>query len=150
VSTGRQLAAPVIFGLADGCMTMLGVLLYLLHDQKLIFPAALMGGISAAVSMAGGEWMSDSDNGFGAAAVMGLATGLGAIAPAVPFLFVRGPLAIGLTVAVCAVIAAVVGIMRGRASTRHALWFEVGLTYALFCVIFAVVLVCAIIVPVPG
>lgn len=144
------LLRPVIFGLADGSMSLLGVLLYLLHDQALIFPAALMGGVSAAVSMAGGEWLSDSDNGLGASVVMGLATGAGAILPAVPFTVARGAPAIGLTVGVCLVIAAIVGIMRGRSSQRHALWFEVAITFALLGVIFGVVLGCALIVPNPG
>ena len=32
---------PAIFGLGDGCMSIVGVVLYLLGDQRLIFPAAL-------------------------------------------------------------------------------------------------------------
>jgi VIT1/CCC1 family predicted Fe2+/Mn2+ transporter len=145
----RANAAATIFGLSDGCMSMLGVLLYLLHDQGAIFPAALMGGISAAVSMAGGEWMSDSDNGLGAASIMGLATGAGAILPAVPFAFARGAAAISGTVAVCIVIGVTVGIMRSRGSS-HSRGFELAVTFAMLAGIFGIVLACALVVPVPG
>lgn len=145
-----SLLRPAIFGLADGCMSLLGVILYLLHHQELIFPAALMGGISAAVSMAGGEWMSDSDNGFLPSAVMGLATGTGAILPAIPFAFVRGSVAVLASVLICALVAVVVGAMRGRASRKHSAGFQMAVTFALFGVIFAVVLVCSLIVPNPG
>jgi VIT1/CCC1 family predicted Fe2+/Mn2+ transporter len=139
-----------VFGLADGTMSMLGVLLYLLHHQNLIFPAALMGGISAAVSMAGGEWLSDSDNGFGASAVMGLATGAGAILPAVPFALARGATALTATVVICLLIGVVVGGMRGQAGRRHSKVFEMAVTLGLLAVIFGVVLVCSVLVPNPG
>lgn len=129
---------------------MLGVLLYLLHHQNLIFPAALMGGISAAVSMAGGEWLSDSDNGLGASAVMGLATGAGAILPAIPFALARGPLALTATVCICLLIGIVVGVMRGQAGARHSKVFEMAVTLGLLAVIFGVVLVCSVLVPNPG
>lgn len=145
-----MLLRPVIFGLADGCMSLLGVILYLLHNQALIFPAALMGGISAAVSMAGGEWLSDSASGFGASVAMGAATGTGAILPAIPFAFARGPLAISLTVGVCLAIAGIVGTMRGHSSREHGFWFNVAVTYLLLGVIFGVVLACSLIVPNPG
>jgi VIT1/CCC1 family predicted Fe2+/Mn2+ transporter len=144
------LLRPAIFGLADGCMSMLGVLLYLLHHQNLIFPAALMGGISAAVSMAGGEWMSDSDNGFFPSAVMGLATGAGGILPAVPFALARGPLALTGTVVICLLIAGAVGAMRGRVSTKHGAVFEMAVTLLLLAAIFGIVLFCSVIVPNPG
>jgi len=73
-------------------MSLLGVVLYLMGHQSIIFPAALCGGISSALSMAGGEWLSDSENGLGASCVMGAATGLGAILPAVPYALWKGPL----------------------------------------------------------
>lgn len=145
-----ELAAPLIFGLADGCMSLLGVVLYLLHNEGLIFPAAVMGGISAAVSMAGGEWMSDSDNGFGTAIVMGLATGAGAILPAVPFAFARGAAALTASVVICLMIGCVVGVMRGHASEKHGMAFQVGLTLLLLAAIFGVVLACTLVVPNPG
>lgn len=144
------LLRPAIFGLADGCMSLLGVVLYLLHDPRLIFPAALAGGISSAVSMAGGEWMSDSENGFAPSAVMGLATGTGAILPAIPFAFARGPLALGCSIAVCMGIGVVVGTMRGNASTSHSFRFEMAVTFALLALIFGVVLVCSLVLPNPG
>src|ERR1035441_1101152 len=49
-STRGKLARPAVFGLADGLMSMLGVVLFLLGHRSLIFPAALSGGISSALS----------------------------------------------------------------------------------------------------
>jgi VIT1/CCC1 family predicted Fe2+/Mn2+ transporter len=144
------LLRPAVFGLADGTMSMLGVLLYLLHHQNLIFPAALMGGISAAVSMAGGEWLSDSDNGLGASAVMGLSTGAGAILPAVPFALARGVLALTGTIVISLLIGVVVGAMRGASDDGHSKAFNMFVTLALLGLIFGVVLVCSVLVPNPG
>jgi VIT1/CCC1 family predicted Fe2+/Mn2+ transporter len=131
-------------------MSLLGVILYLLHDQRLIFPAALMGGISAAVSMAGGEYMSDSENGIGPSAVMGLATGAGSILPAVPFAFTRGPAALGAMIAVSLLIGVTVGVMRSQASTKHSLRFQLLVTLLMLAGIFGIVLVCSLVVPNPG
>jgi VIT1/CCC1 family predicted Fe2+/Mn2+ transporter len=146
----RDLLRPAIFGLADGCMSLLGVVLYLLHDQRLIFPAALMGGISAAVSMAGGEYLSDSGSGPGASLVMGLATGAGAVAPAVPFAFTTGAAALAAMVVISVATGVTVGVLRGKASARHGTAFEVAVTLATLAGIFGVVLACALVVPNPG
>ena len=43
----RNLTRPAIFGLADGLMSMLGVVLYLSGHESLVFPTALSGAISA-------------------------------------------------------------------------------------------------------
>lgn len=146
-----DLARPAIFGLADGCMSLLGVILYLLHKQDLIFPAALMGGISAAVSMAGGEWMSDSENGPFPSLVMGLATGLGGILPAIPFAFAKGAVALTGMIAISVVIGVVVvGVLRSQSSETHGLAFQLGVTFLMLAGIFGIVLACALVVPSPG
>jgi VIT1/CCC1 family predicted Fe2+/Mn2+ transporter len=131
-------------------MSLLGVILYLLHDQSLIFPAALSGAISSAMSMAGGEYMSDSDNGLVPSLIMGLATGLGGILPALPFAFARGAGALVLMGAICVLIGLVVGLMRARTCVKHTFRQEVFGTFALLGGIFAVVLACALIFPSPG
>jgi VIT1/CCC1 family predicted Fe2+/Mn2+ transporter len=132
-----------VFGLADGLMSILGVVLYLLGHPSLIFPAALSGGISSALSMAGGEWLSDSENGLGASCVMGAATGLGAILPALPFAITSGAAALASTIVICAGIAAVVALMRPNRS-RVLAFAE---TYAILGAIFLVVLACGLFLP---
>ncbi len=138
-----RLARPAIFGLADGLMSMLGVVLFLLGHQDLIFPAALSGGISSALSMAGGEWLSDSENGLGASCVMGGATGLGAILPALPYALGTGPAAVAESVVICCLIGFVVSLMRPRRGLGMALVETFGILLA----IFGVVLACGLFLP---
>ena len=141
---------PAIFGLGDGCMSIVGVVLYLLGDQRLIFPAALSGAISAALSMAGSEYLSDSDNGVWPSAVMGLSTAAGGIAPAVPFLFTTGAGALTWMGGICLVIGGVVGVMRAQACAKHGFWAELGGTLAIFLLIFGAVLAVSLALPSPG
>lgn len=124
-------------------MSMLGVVLYLMGHQALIFPAALCGGISSALSMAGGEWLSDSENGLGASCVMGAATGLGAILPALPYALGTGPLAVAESVIICVCIGVCVAAMRPLRGFGMAL-VE---TFGILLVIFAVVLVIGLALP---
>lgn len=138
-----RLARPAIFGLADGMMSLLGVVLYLLGHEALIFPAALSGGISSALSMAGGEWLSDSDNGLGASCVMGAATGVGAILPAIPYAVTSGTTALACSIVICVLIAAVVALMRPMRSQTLAF----AETYAILGAIFLVVLACGLFLP---
>jgi VIT1/CCC1 family predicted Fe2+/Mn2+ transporter len=138
-----NLTRPAIFGLADGTMSLLGVVLYLLGHPALIFPAAVSGGISSSLSMAGGEWLSDSDNGLGASCVMGAATGLGAILPALPYAFTSGVTAITCSITICVLIGAVVALMRPNRSRMLAL----AETYAVLGAIFLVVLACGLFLP---
>jgi VIT1/CCC1 family predicted Fe2+/Mn2+ transporter len=143
VTVKSSLARPAIFGLADGMMSLLGVVLYLLGHQSLILPAALSGGISSALSMAGGEWLSDSDNGLGASCVMGAATGVGAILPAVPYALTTGVPAIAASVVVCVAIGVLVASLRPNRGRYLALTE----TFGVLIVIFAVVLACGVFLP---
>ena len=124
-------------------MSMLGVVLYLMGHQALIFPAALSGGISSALSMAGGEWLSDSENGFGASLVMGGATGLGAILPALPYAFGAGPAAVAESVVICVMIGLVVALLRPSRGPGMAM----AETFGVLLAIFAVVLACGVFLP---
>jgi VIT1/CCC1 family predicted Fe2+/Mn2+ transporter len=141
---------PAIFGLGDGCMSIVGVVLYLLGDQRLIFPAALSGAISAALSMSGNEYLSDSDNGFWPSAVMGTATATGGIAPAIPFLFTTGALALEWMGVICLLIGVIVGVMRARECRKHTFWQELGGTLGIFILIFAAVFAASLALPASG
>ena len=139
----QRLLKPAIFGLSDGMMSLLGVVLYLLGHQDLIFPAAVSGAISSALSMAGGEWLSESDSGLGASCVMGAATGLGGMLPALPFAFTSGRTALGFMVVICLGIGALVALMRtGRSRLR-----AFAETAAVLAAIFLAVLLCGLFLP---
>jgi VIT1/CCC1 family predicted Fe2+/Mn2+ transporter len=76
---------PVVFGSFDGLTCFLGVLFGLLGHPQLVMAAAVGVGTAEIVGMAAGEWQSDSSNGLAASAVIGLASGVGAILPALPY-----------------------------------------------------------------
>jgi VIT1/CCC1 family predicted Fe2+/Mn2+ transporter len=132
-----------VFGLADGMMSLLGVVLYLLGHQSLIFPAALSGGISSALSMAGGEWLSDSGNGLGASCVMGAATGAGAVLPALPYAFGSGRAALAGSLVTCVLIGVAVAVIR----PHRRLWLALAQTFGILAAILATVLLCGLLLP---
>jgi VIT1/CCC1 family predicted Fe2+/Mn2+ transporter len=138
-----KLTRAAVFGLADGMMSLLGVILYLMGHQALIFPAALSGGISSALSMAGGEWLSDSENGLGASCIMGAATGTGAVLPAIPYAITTGSTAISASIVICIFIGIAVALMRPGRSKPKAL----AETFAILGAIFLVVLACGLFLP---
>lgn len=140
----RGLARPAVFGGFDGTASLLGVVIYLLFSHpSLIFPAATSGAASSAVSMAGGEWLSDSDNGFAASAVMGIATFAGALLPAVPFAFGAGPAAAAASAAVCLGICLVVARLRENRGFGLAL----AETFGILAAVIAVTVLCGLFLP---
>lgn len=81
----KETLKPSIFGSFDGLTSLLGVFIPLLSSPNVIFSTCLCLGVSSAVSMGLGEYLSigrvkDS-------LYMGVFTGLGCVVPAVPFLF---------------------------------------------------------------
>lgn len=138
----RALARPVIFGLADGAMSILGVVFYASGHAGLVFPVALSGGLTAAVSMAAGELLSDGGTPDKVAAfAMGAATLAGSVAPALPYAFWHGLVAPLLSVAVCVAVAAVVGRLRQNRKHRY---IE---TFAVLAVVVAVAVACGLAFP---
>ena len=139
-----DLARPAVFGSFDGCASLLGVVIYLaMQHPALIFPAALSGAISSALSMGAGEWLSDSANGFRASCVMAAATFTGAILPAIPFAITAGTLAFAECAVICSAIAFTVAAMRRLRSLPLAL----AETFGLLTAVAAVVLACGLILP---
>jgi len=108
--------SPLVFGLCDGAMSILGVVFFAAGHTDLVFPIAVSGGVSAACSMAGGEYLSvrdkDQPRRLAAAAAMGAATLAGSILPAFPYLFLRGWQAPAVAVIALAAVAAAVGRLR--------------------------------------
>lgn len=100
-----KILKPAIFGMFDGLTSSLGVILALLAAPHALLLAALGVGVSGTVGMAAGEYLSESDNGFLASVVMGLATGLGVLLPILPFMFLSGvvPLILSILITISTV-----------------------------------------------
>lgn len=140
----QSLARPAVFGGFDGCASLLGVIVYLVASHpSLIFPAALSGAIGSAISMGGGEWLSDSENGFAASCVMAGATFTGALLPAIPFALWTGPLAMAGSGVVCCAIGFVVACLR----PNRGLGLAVAETFAILGAVAGVTLVLGLFLP---
>lgn len=138
------LARPAVFGGFDGMASLLGVVIYLaMTHPVLIFPAAASGAISSAVSMGGGEWLSDNEHGLGASLVMAAATFCGALLPALPFAFTTGPAAIAECAVICLGIAVTVAALRPNRGLGLALAETIGI----LVVVAAVVVACGLFLP---
>ena len=78
-----------VFGSFDGLTSALGVITGLVvagvHDGRHILAASLGLAIAATTGMAAGEYLSDTSRSKRRAAVMGAATFLGSVLPALPF-----------------------------------------------------------------
>lgn len=107
-------ARQVIFGLADGSMSITGVVLYAAGHSGIVFSVACAGGLSAAASMAGGELLSDRKSSWLPVTSMGAATLLGSVIPALPYLFLHGWAAPAVAVVLLLGVAVVVARLRGH------------------------------------
>lgn len=113
--------SPAVFGAFDGLTSSLGVLLGLAAHPHLVLPAAIGVGAAEMVGMAAGQWQSDSDDGLGAALVIGASTGAGCVLPAIPFALLHpGAAAIVSAVLVLAVTAGIARLRAGRRGRRRA------------------------------
>jgi len=119
---GAALRGQAVFGVSDGLMSILGVVLFIAaRSPALVFPAALMGGVSAAYSMGAGEFLGEDDSpGWAASLVMGAATFAGTVLPAVPYLWCAGWAALAQSCAVCLLVALLVGHLRSWRPHRYA------------------------------
>lgn len=110
-----RLMRPAVFGVFDGSTSVLSILLAYRHLDALIFPGALALGAVGAVGMAAGEYLSDdTDSGLGASAAIGVATGLGTVAPAVPYLLLQGMAAAVAALGVLLLIGALIAGVRSK------------------------------------
>lgn len=140
-----RLVPAAILGGFDGAASLIGVTVYLAATRHplLIFAAALSGALSAAVSMGGGEFLSDSDSGLQASAVMAAATFTGALLPAVPFAFGFTP----VTVTACAVTCAMIVLTVAALQPSRRLPRALAETAALLTLAVLVALACARLLP---
>jgi VIT1/CCC1 family predicted Fe2+/Mn2+ transporter len=105
-----------IFGSFDGMTSTLGVVAGLLatHASASKIVAASIGiAVAATVGMGAGQYLSDGAKNLRNAVVMAVATLIGSVIPAVPFLFGDSRACIAASIAVTAVAAAFIGHYRG-------------------------------------
>ena len=119
---------------------LLGVVLYLMGHEYHLPRRPLRGHLQRAV-MAGGEWLTDSENGLRDSCVMGAPTGPGAILPALPYAFER-PRAVAESVWIC-----VSSASGGRPEAEQGLRDGARGDVRYPAVIFRVVLACGLVLP---
>jgi VIT1/CCC1 family predicted Fe2+/Mn2+ transporter len=89
--------APSIFGFADGVVCAMGIIcgMVITHQPPAaIWAAAFSAGLAEFAGMSAGQYQSAPEDGRTVAVVCGLSALLGAVMPAVPYLFTRGLVAV--------------------------------------------------------
>lgn len=88
----RDDVKQAVFGGFDGLASAIGMIaaVALTGAYSTLLVAAVALAAGAAVSMAAGEWLSDADGSVHRALVMGGATLIGSVSPAIPFAFGHG------------------------------------------------------------
>ncbi len=139
----KALLAASIFGICDGMMSILGVALDLRGHPEVVLRAALLGAVSAGLSMAVAQHLSeDNDSTLPAAIAIGISTAAGTALPALPCALLHGAAAIGGTGAVCGLLAVAVALLRGHGDARRIL-----LALVLLASVFAVTVACTLLTP---
>jgi VIT1/CCC1 family predicted Fe2+/Mn2+ transporter len=124
-------------------VSLLGAVWFLSDHPALVLGAAISGGVTSAVSMAGFDSLSDSDRSVRESCTLGAATGVGCALPAVPYAFLHGAAAVGVSVAVCASLAVLIALIRPNRSRALSLAEVLGVV----AVAFAAVIVCGLFLP---
>ena len=105
-----------IFGSFDGMTSTLGVVAGLLATKASashVVAAAIGIAVAATVGMGAGQYLSDGQRNVRKALVMALATLVGSVLPAIPFLFGTSQACVIASLAITALAAAVIGHYRG-------------------------------------
>jgi VIT1/CCC1 family predicted Fe2+/Mn2+ transporter len=138
-----SLARPVIFGLGDGMVSLLGAVWFLSGHPALVLGAAVSGGVTSAISMAGFDSLSDSERSVRESCALGLATGVGCTLPAVPYALLHGAPAVAVSVVICAALAVLIALIRPNRSRILSLAEVLGVV----ALAFAAVIVCGLFLP---
>ena len=105
-----------IFGSFDGMTSTLGVIAGLLAtgaSASKILAAAIGIAVAATIGMGAGQYLSDGQRNLRLAVVMGLATLVGSVLPAIPFIFGASNACILASIAITLAAAGVIGHYRG-------------------------------------
>ncbi len=109
-----------IFGSFDGMTSTLGVVAGLLATHATapkILSAAIGIAVAATVGMGAGQYLSDGERNLRKALVMAVATLIGAVLPAIPFIFGDSQACVLASIAITIAAAAVIGHYRGYVVT---------------------------------
>lgn len=107
-----------IFGVSDGLTSALGVVIPLAVAGRPMFTVAFGLAICAAIGMGGGEYLSDKTGRLRSAAMMAIASFLGTLIPAVPFLLLPYGPATAIAVLLCLLTAVIISEAKSRTMTR--------------------------------
>lgn len=124
-------------------VSLLGAVWFLSDHPALVLGAAVSGGLTSAVSMAGFDALSDSDRSVRESCTLGLATGVGCALPAVPYAILHGAAAVAASVAVCAALSVLIALIRPGRSRALSLAGVLGVV----ALAFAAVIVCGLVLP---
>lgn len=127
--------APAIFGFADGMTCAAGIVVGMLISHQpagAVWVAAFSAGLAEFAGMTSGQLQSAPEDGKTAALVCGLASLIGAVFPAVPYLVTSGGMALAASVAVTAILCGIVAYLRPEKGWR-AYGLSYGITAAACC-----------------
>ncbi|HUA44498.1 MAG TPA: VIT1/CCC1 transporter family protein [Solirubrobacteraceae bacterium] len=105
-----------IFGSFDGMTSTLGVVAGLLATNATapkILAAAIGIAVAATVGMGAGQYLSDGDRNMRKAVVMAMATLIGSVLPAIPFIFGDSQACVFSSIGITVVAAGIIGHYRG-------------------------------------
>jgi VIT1/CCC1 family predicted Fe2+/Mn2+ transporter len=138
-----SLVRPVCFGLGDGMVSLLGAVWFLSGHPTLVLGAAISGGVTSAISMAGFDSLSDSKRSVRESCTLGAATGVGCALPAVPYAILHGAAAVVASVVICAALAVVIAMIRPNRGKVLSLAEVLGVV----ALAFAAVIACGLFLP---
>jgi hypothetical protein len=104
--------APVTFGLSDGVVIALGLLVSLEGQPHALVRAAAGAGLAELVGMSAGQWLSDEPAGPLPAVANGGAALAACVVPAVPYLAGGGPLQLAASLVLVCSVAGVISVLR--------------------------------------
>lgn len=139
----RRLVSPALFGAVDGLTVVLGVMLPLLHRPSALILAGVGAAVAEAVGMAAGSWLSqDTDTGWAAAIVIGLATSVVSLIPLIPYMLLSGAIAVVLAFALIVAVSGAIAVARHYVQGRS--WPRaLGETYGILAIVAICVGACA-------
>lgn len=137
------LIKPAVFGAFDGIVTVLGALFALATHPHALVVSGVGLAAAGAVSMGGGQWLSDNENGWRASLAIGATTGAGTLVPVLPYAVASGAAAGVCSAVLCLASAGVVSWL--KTTDGHALSARRAAvqTYSLLLAAGAATLLCA-------
>lgn len=138
-----KLIKPAVFGAFDGLVTILGALFALATHPHALVVSGIGLAAAGAVSMGGGQWLSDNENGWRASLAIGVTTGVGTLVPVAPYAVASGVAAGVASGVLCLAAAGVVSWL--KTTDGHALSARRAAvqTYSLLLAAGAATLLCA-------